>query len=325
MKPRIFIDRPVALEIRQYLAAHCELRVWESTEPISRSELLREVADVHGLLTSGAKINEELLSHAPLLKTVSTISVGYNHFDLQAMAAHGVIGTNTPNVLNDTVADLVLALMLGTARRIAELDQYVKSGKWARGSGEALFGVDVHHATLGLIGMGRIGEAIAKRARFGFDMEIVYHNRNRKPDAEARYDAKYVSLEELLGCSDFVVLMVPLTQESMRMFGAKHFEQMKSTAIFINASRGQTVDESALIAALQQQTIRAAGLDVFDREPIDPSNPLLQLPNAITLPHIGSATAKTRLDMAQLAARNLVAALEGQAVPNRVDLQSTSS
>lgn len=320
-KPNVYISKPVPPEVLAYLQQHCECRMWDGQGNASRQKLLDELSDAEGLLTTGGPIDQELLDRAPKLRAVSTISVGYNQFDLEAMRARGVIGTHTPYVLDDTVADLVLALMLSAARRIPELDAFVKQGRWQRGKGltdEDFFGFDVHHRTLGLIGMGRIGEAIAKRAVHGFGMKLLYHNRTRKPEAEARFQAEYCGLDELLGRSDFVVMMTPLTAETKKMIGRKHFDLMKPTAFFINASRGQTVDEAALIEALEDGRIRGAGLDVFDPEPPRPDHPLFKLPNVVTLPHIGSATAATRLDMAMLAARNLVAALQGEVPPNVV-------
>jgi gluconate 2-dehydrogenase len=318
MKPNVLITRPIPAEVEAYIATHCNYIKWDKEEPMPRQELLRQLAHVEGLLTAGSKIDDELLDHAPHLKVVSNLSVGYNNMDLAAMKSHGVIGTNTPGVLDETVADLIFGLILGTARRITELDLYVKQGKWERGDDEALYGLDVHHATLGIIGMGRIGEAIARRAKLGFEMNVQYYNRNRKTEVEASLDIVYQTMPNLLRTSDFIILMVPLTEETTHLIGREQFLSMKPTAIFINASRGKTVDEAALIEALHKKQIYAAGLDVYDREPIDPLNPLLQMPNVIALPHIGSATAQTRFDMAMLAAKNLVTALTGQIPPNVV-------
>lgn len=315
MKPKVFIARPVPKEIEDYISEHCEVETWSGTETIPRSELLKAVQSVEGLLITGGRIDEELLGHAPHLKIVSTISVGYNNFDLEAMKRRGVIGTHTPYVLDDSVADLVLGLMLSCARRIPELDQYVKHGQWQRGDDEVLFGLDVHHATLGIIGMGRIGEAIAKRARFGFDMEVIYSNRSRKVQAEQELGVRFESMEELLKQSDFVVLMTPLTPETTRLIGREQFSLMKDSAIFINVSRGKNVDEQALIEALASGKIRAAGLDVFENEPVAADSPLLKMPQVVTLPHIGSATARTRMEMARVAAENLVKGVKGETPP----------
>ena len=317
-KPHVLIQRSLPAEAVSLISEACEIAYFPE-EKLTAETLFRLAGPAVGMLQSGVRINAELLDHAPHLKIVANNAVGYNNFDLAAMKARGVIGTHTPFVLDDTVADLVLALMLAAARRIAELDRRVKNGEWGRSfSGEALFGVDVHHATLGIIGMGRIGDAIAKRAKFGFDMDILYANRNHRPEAEQTYGARHVSLEQLLRESDYVVLMTPLTPETQRMIRKEHFAMMKRSAIFINASRGQTVDEQALIEALENRVILAAGLDVYEKEPVDPANPLLRLPNAVTVPHIGSATRKTRFDMAMMAARNLVAGATGQTPPNVV-------
>jgi gluconate 2-dehydrogenase len=318
MKPYVFIDRPIPAEAEEYIAEHCNYSIWNQKDPISPDVLQEKLSQAKGLLTSSRKIDSSLLKIAPELKAVSTITVGYNHFDIEAMKARGVIGTNTPDVLNETVADLVFALILSTARRTSELDRYVKDGLWKPGDNENLFGIDVHHSTLGIIGMGRIGEAIARRAKLGFNMEVSYYNRSRRENAEQQYGAVYMSLDELLRTSDFILLMTPLTPETVRLIGRDQFRMMKKTAIFINASRGQTVDETALIEALQEGTIRAAGLDVFESEPIVVDNRLLRMPNVVTLPHIGSATARTRFDMAMLAAHNLVLAVTGKIPPNVV-------
>ncbi|CAG7629254.1 2-hydroxyacid dehydrogenase [Paenibacillus allorhizosphaerae] len=325
-KPKIYITKRIPSEVLQYLEQYCDCRMWDGQGTPSRQGLLDELGSVEGLLTTGGPVNQELLDHAPKLRAVSSISVGYNHFDLEAMRARGVVGTHTPYVLDDTVADLVLGLMLSSARRITELDAFVKEGNWRKGAGlseEDFFGMDVHHAKLGIIGMGRIGEAIARRAVHGFGMELLYYNRSRRPEAEEKYGAQYCGLETVLRESDFVVLMTPLSPKTERYIRKEHFAMMKPTAFFINASRGQTVDEAALIEALQTGQIRGAGLDVFEVEPVQPDNPLLRMPNVVTMPHIGSATAKTRFDMAMLAAQNLVAALTGGRPPHVVkELQS---
>ncbi|RXI96152.1 D-glycerate dehydrogenase [Anaerobacillus alkaliphilus] len=326
-KQKVFTVQALPSDVKEYLKKHVILNEWDQQGPLTREQLFNEVADVHGLITSGTPINEELLQSAPNLRVVSTVSVGYNHFDIEAMKKHRVLGTHTPFVLDDTVADLVIALMLSTARRIPELDALTKSGEWKKGTAGAMFGVDVHHKKLGIIGMGRIGEVIAKRAKFGFDMEVSYYNRNRNLEAEERLDVHAKELDQLLSESDFVVLMVPLTSETRNLIGEREFQLMKKSAIFINGSRGQTVDEESLIQALQTGEILAAGLDVYQEEPTNPNNPLLKMPNVVTLPHIGSATSETRHAMAMLAARNLVAALNGDdecfVVKELEDLSST--
>ncbi|WP_078553450.1 2-hydroxyacid dehydrogenase [Bacillus alkalicellulosilyticus] len=312
MKPTVVVTLPIPTDIEENLRNHCNVIKWEGKKRIPRTELLKLLEKADGLLTAGGKIDEELLDAAPLLKVVSNISVGYNNLDIEAMKKRGVVSTHTPYVLDDTVADLIIGLMLSCARRIPELDRFVKEGGWRKGKDYDLFGWDVHHTTLGIIGLGRIGEAVAKRAKFGFDMNVLYHNRNRKQEVEEQLDVIYSSLDDLLQQSDFVVLMTPLTDDTYKLIGKKQFELMKDSAFFINASRGATVDEEALIEALQLKQLRGAGLDVFAKEPIEQDNPLLAMDNVVTLPHIGSATAKTRYDMAKVAAEDLLAVLEGR-------------
>ncbi|HZG56079.1 D-glycerate dehydrogenase [Paenibacillus sp.] len=315
---KVFLAQIVPAEVERYIEAHCEVRKWDREERISREALLEAVSDVDGLLLSGMPIDRELLDRAPKLKVVSNVSVGYNNFDLVAMKERGVIGTHTPGVLDETVADLVFALILAAARRVPELDRLVKEGRWAKGNDRPLFGTDVHHAKLGIVGMGRIGEAVARRAKLGFLMDVAYYNRSRKPETEARLGVAYAPLDTLLAESDFVVLMLPLTDATRRFIDREKLALMKPSAYLINASRGQTVDEAALVEALAAGRLRGAALDVYDEEPVPKHHPLLQLPNVVTLPHIGSATEKTRFDMALLAAQNLVKAVTGMTPPNIV-------
>lgn len=312
MKPKVFISQLVPDKVEQYIAKHCEYSMWKRNEKISKSELLAEASGCHGILGAGMAMDREMLEQSPQLRAVSAISVGYNHIDISAYIDKNVIVTHTPYVLDDTVADLVISLMLATARRIPELDQLVKKGEWEKGTDQHLFGLDVHHKVLGIIGMGRIGEAVAKRAKWGFDMEVLYYNRHRNQQAEDKLGVVYSDLEPLLEQSDFVVLIVPLTPQTENLIGSKEFQSMKKTAIFINASRGQTVDEHALVEALQTGQIYGAGLDVYQQEPIEKDHPLLKLPNVVTLPHIGSATAETRELMAMTAAESLVKVLHGE-------------
>ncbi|MEK4251992.1 2-hydroxyacid dehydrogenase [Paenibacillus sp. FSL W7-1287] len=312
MKPLIFVDRRLPEDVKSYLEEHCSVLSWKPDEKRDETRLQAYLTDVEGYFTSGAmKVTEELLTSAPKLKVISTMSVGYNHFDIPAMRARGVIGTHTPYVLDDTVADLIVGLILSTARRITELDRFIRQGQWKGNEGRKLFGLDVHHRKLGIIGMGRIGEVVTKRAKFGFDMEVSYYNRSRKPALEQELGIEYKSMEQLLRDSDFIVLLTPLTPETKGLIGAEQFSMMKQSAIFINASRGATVDEQALIHALQSHTIAGAGLDVFMQEPLPAQHPLLDMDQVVMTPHIGSATEATRDQMAMLAARNLVHALLG--------------
>lgn len=317
-RPKVFIAERIPEKIEQYIGGFCDYEKWDSEVKIPREILLEKLVDKDGLLITGNRIDNELLERAPRLKVVSNISVGYNNFDLEAMKNRGVLGTNTPFVLDDTVADLIFALMLSASRRIVELDKHVRENKWSPRDDENLYGLDVHHATLGIIGMGRIGEAVARRAKLGFGMDVIYYNRNRKEEVEKNLGARYLEMDLLLQESDFIVLMTPLTKDTYHLIDKEQFNRMKNTAVFVNASRGQTVNEKALIEALQNKKIYAAGLDVYEVEPINPDNPLLKMPNVVLLPHIGSATEKTRYDMCKLAAENMVAALVGEITENVV-------
>jgi len=318
MRPKIYITKKIPKEVEAYLALYCDYKKWESAEPMPRDMLLREVSDIDGLLTHGYRIDEELVAHAPKLKVVSNMSVGYNNFQIGILKERGILATNTPGVVDETVADLVFALILAAGRRIAELDRFVKDGRWDKLVGEEYYGLDVHHTTLGIIGMGGIGRAVARRARFGFGMDILYHNRRPDPAAEQELSAVYCSMDNLLKESDYIVLMTPLTGETVNLIGQREFSLMKNSAIFVNASRGETVDEEALVNALEKKKIKGAALDVYKTEPLDAKNPLLRLSNIITVPHIGSAVQRTRDEMAKLAAENLVAALYGKIPPNLI-------
>lgn len=319
MKPKVYIARPISKEVEEYIGEHCDYKKWQGDGRIPLDILKEEIKDVEGVLVQHAPVTDELLEGAPRLKVISNSAVGYDSFDLEAMKRHKVLGTHTPFVLDETVADLVFSLVLATARRIPELNNFVKQGKWDKET-EALrlFGTDVHHATMGIVGMGRIGEKIVRRARFGFEMDVLYHSRTPKPELEEKYGIEYSELEPLLKKSDFVVLIVPLTPETHHLMGEKQFEKMKNSAILINCARGAVVDERALIDALEQGEIRGAGLDVFEQEPVSPDNPLLRMEQVVALPHIGSATEKTRAAMAMKAAENLVAGVTGGIPPDVV-------
>lgn len=307
---------PLQPEAEAALAAFCEYEAWDPAEPITEEALIARLADKDGLLLDGGpKVSRRLLEHCPRLKAVSDVSVGYNNFDLAAMKERGVIGTHTPGVLDESVADLALGLMIASARRICELDRTVRAGGWPAGSDLPLRGGDVNHRTVGIIGMGRIGEAVAQRARLGFNMDVVYHNRRRKLETELSLGVHYRSLPDLLRESDFVVMITPYTPETHQMMGAEQFALMKPSAYFINVSRGRNVDEPALVRALQDGVIAGAGLDVFTVEPLAADSPLTALENVVLTPHIGTNTGRTRLDMSLLGIRNLKAALTGGQPP----------
>jgi gluconate 2-dehydrogenase len=278
----------------------------------SADELRRRLADKDGVLTTGSdRVDPALLEAAPRLKAVCNIAVGYNNIDLAACSERGIVATNTPGVLDDTTADTTWVLLMAAARRITEAERWLRAGHWKGWKNDQFLGVDIHHATLGIIGMGRIGQAIAQRAR-GFSMRVLYHNRTRLPaKVERANGAKYVGFEKLLRESDFVSLNMPYTPSSHHLIGAKELALMKKTAVLVNAARGGIVDDAALIAALGERRIAAAGIDVFEGEP--KFNPgFLELDNVALVPHIGSATRATRTAMAMLAGKNLTAALAGK-------------
>ncbi|MDY0235702.1 MAG: D-glycerate dehydrogenase [Gudongella sp.] len=314
-KPKVIIGYPIADEIIDYVKEHCELIYFDLKNQNRYEELKSKIKDAEGVIALATPINEELLNYAPKLKVVSNITVGYNNCDIEAMKEKGVVATHSPGILDHTVADHILALMLAASRRIPEQNDFVKSGSWKTMENPSLFSKDINGATLGIIGMGRIGEEVVKRAK-GFDMNIIYYNRNRKPDIEKSMKIKYMQMEDLLIASDFVVVSTPLTDETFHLMGEYEFGLMKSDAIFINTSRGPVVDEKALIKALQNKEIGGAGLDVFEQEPIAKENPLLSMDNVVLTPHLAGGTKKTMDALAWNAARCMVETLEGKTVKN---------
>jgi gluconate 2-dehydrogenase len=266
--------------------------------------------EAHGLIGGNRRLGEAELASAKNLEIISSISVGYDNYDLSFLNSRGIMLTNTPDVLNETTADLAFALILATARRIPELDAWTKEGNWTKTIDASHFGCDVYGKTLGIIGLGKIGEAIARRGRFGFGMNILYSGNSRKPELEQELGARFVPQEELLSESDFVCPVVPLTPNTKNLISHSELAQMKPEGILINVSRGPVVDEDALIQALEAKKIRAAGLDVYVKEPL-PDSRLFKLKNVITVPHIGSATNETRNAMAKRALENLLMGLEG--------------
>ncbi|MEK3936049.1 D-glycerate dehydrogenase [Sporosarcina sp. FSL W7-1349] len=319
MKPIVYITRKLPAEAVTPLQDQFEVRMWESeSEAVPRTVLLEEAAKADALWTVITDtVDDELLAAAPQLKIVANMAVGYNNIDTTAAQERGVIVTNTPGVLTETTADLTFALLLATARRLGEAEQELRAGKWTSWTPMGYTGMDVSGATLGIIGMGRIGEAVARRSK-GFDMRVLYHNRSRKPKAEAEFGFEYAELDKLLQEADFVVTLTPFTPETAGLIGTRELALMKKTAILINSSRGGVVDETALYEALKNGTIWAAGLDVFETEPVPVDHPLLSLPNVTALPHIGSASVKTRLAMMNLNAQAILDFFEGQEPKNRV-------
>ncbi|WP_175990470.1 D-glycerate dehydrogenase [Bacillus sp. Marseille-Q1617] len=312
MKPSIYITRRLPKTVIESLNQEFQVEMWEKEDvPVPRDVLLEKVSGASALITMLSDgVDTELLEHAKELKVVANLAVGYDNIDLEAAKQNGVVICNTPDVLTDTTADLTFGLLMAAARRIVEADRYIKEGKWKSWSPLLLSGADIHHKTIGIVGMGSIGEAVAKRAK-GFDMDILYHNRSRKPEAEERLGASYVSLDELLVQSDFVVVLAPLTSETEGLFQKEQFQAMKKSAFFINAARGAIVNEEALTEALKTGEIAGAGLDVFVKEPIDPDHPLLSLENVVALPHIASSSTETRIGMMNLCVQNIQAVLKG--------------
>ncbi|MBN3727614.1 2-hydroxyacid dehydrogenase [Burkholderia sp. Ac-20379] len=304
---KILVARPIFPDVIERLKQHFEVD-WNNGDALSADALHARLADKDGALTAGDTIGAAALAAAPKLRVVSNMAVGYNNFDIAAFNAANVLGTNTPDVLNESTADFGWALMMAAARRIAESEHWLRAGKWEKWSFDSFLGADLHGATLGVVGMGRIGQALARRAR-GFNMRVVYHNRSRVAlEIEADLNAEYLSKEALLRQADHVVLVLPYTKESHHTIGAAELALMKPTATLTNIARGGIVDDTALAAALRERRIAAAGLDVFEGEPsVNPA--LLEVPNIVITPHIASATEATRRAMANLAADNLIAGL----------------
>ncbi len=315
-KPAILITRAIFAEVLEQLSQHFEVESNQADVIWSPLELAQRLQGKVGVFMTGTeKVNADLLEQCPQLKLCANMTVGYNNFDLAAMSAAGVLGTNAPDVLTETTADFGFALLMATARRVTESEHYLRAGKWTRWSYDMFSGAEVHGTTLGIVGMGRIGQAIARRAALGFGMQVVYHNRSRLDAAtEASFNARYVGKEELLKSSDHVMLVLPYSAASHHTIGAAELALMKPTATLINLARGGIVDDAALAEALRLKRIAAAGLDVFEGEPaVHPA--LLSVPNVVLTPHIASATEGTRRAMAALAVDNLIGFLvNGKAV-----------
>ncbi|MCF2937157.1 D-glycerate dehydrogenase [Paenibacillus alkaliterrae] len=318
MRPKIYITRKIPETALLKLAENCDVEMWQQESiPVPRDVLEEKVRDADGLyclLTEA--IDSRLLACAPRLRVISNMAVGYNNIDVGEASRRQIMVTNTPGVLTETTADLTFALLMAASRRIVEASDYLRSGQWTTWSPMQLTGQDVYGASLGIIGMGRIGEALARRAK-GFNMRVLYHNRSRKEELEGSLGLVYTELDSLLEHSDFVSIMTPLTPETRHLIGERELKRMKPTAILINTARGGIVDEQALYDALLDGTIWGAGLDVFEEEPVSLDHPLLSLPNVVTLPHIGSASIRTRTRMAELAARSLLQGLTGD-IPEHI-------
>ncbi|MDW8844940.1 glyoxylate/hydroxypyruvate reductase GhrB [Erwinia sp. MMLR14_017] len=321
MKPSVVLYKKLPEDLRAKLDEHFTVTEINGLTPETVSQHAGAFQQAEGMLGSGGKVDADFLTKAPKLRAASSVSVGVDNFDIAALNDRGVILMHTPTVLTETVADTMMALVLATARRVTEVAERVKAGEWQSNIGAEWFGTDVHHKKLGILGMGRIGLALAQRANLGFSMPILYNARKHHEEAEQRFGATYCDLDTLLKESDFLCISLPLTKETHHLIGREQLAKMKPGAILINAGRGPVVDEEALIAALQDGTIHAAGLDVFEKEPLPKESPLLKLPNVVALPHIGSATHETRYGMARDAVDNLIAALTGKVEKNCVNPQ----
>ncbi|MHB8536002.1 MAG: 2-hydroxyacid dehydrogenase [Sulfuricaulis sp.] len=319
-RPKVLVTREVFQETLDTLARHFDVADNQSDRILNPEELACALADKDGALTVLTdRIDAPLLERCPRLKAVCNIAVGYNNIDLKTCRARGVMATNTPGVLDDSTADFTWALILATARRVTEAEAWLRAGQWRGWKLKQFLGTDVHHATLGILGMGRIGQAVARRAR-GFDMTVLYHNTRRlSAEVEKSCRAAYVSMDELLARADILILHMPYSPATHHIVDATRLARMKPGALLINAARGGVVDDAALIDALKRGAIAGAGLDVFENEPV--LNPeFLKLTNVVLTPHIASSSETTRRNMALLAAENLVAALTTGKPPNLLNL-----
>jgi glyoxylate reductase len=308
-KPRVFISRAVKPGVLARLGQACESRAWSGTGQCPADVLEKEIADVDAVLGTD-RWTAQLMDMARRLRIIALTAVGFDNVDVAAATERGIIVSNTAGSLTDTVADLTFALVLAVARRICEQDRWVRAGHW-KTAGVTPMAWDVHHGTLGILGLGRIGAEVAYRGR-AFHMRVLYYDTIRRPDLEEEHGYSFVDLDTLLRESDFIVVHTALTPETRGMIGEAQLAKMKPTAFLVNTSRGAVVDERALIRALQEGRIAGAGLDVFEKEPVDPDNPLLKMENVVVLPHVGSATEATRQAMVDLAADNILAVLQGK-------------
>ena len=322
LKKNVVLYKELSAPLMQRLEDQVNVTLIKRLDAQGLEQLRAALPQAQGLLGASLRLDAQLLDLAPALEAVASVSVGVDNYDIDYLTERKVLLTNTPDVLTETTADTGFALILASARRVVELANLVRNGQWQKNVGPEQFGTDVHGKTLGIIGMGRIGEALAQRGHFGFGMPVIYHSNSPKPAVEARFNAQYRSLDELLQQADFICLTLPLTAQTEGLIGAEQFALMRPESIFIKISRGKVVDEAALIQALQEGQIRAAGLDVFEREPLELTSPLRQLDNVVATPHIGSATHETREAMARCAVDNLLAALAGERPANLVNPQA---
>jgi glyoxylate reductase len=319
VKFRVYVTRLLPKEAMDRINSFCDAKVWDGELPPPRSVLVENVREIDGLVSLLTdRIDSKLMEEAPKLRVISNYAVGFDNIDILEATRRGIIVGNTPGVLTDTTADLTFALLLSAARRIVEGDKVVRAGRWKTWGPMTLLGQDVHGATLGIIGLGRIGVAVAKRAQ-GFGMKMLYYDIARNKQAEDELGIQFADMDSVLEQSDFITLHTILTAQTHRLIGAKEFGKMKKTAIFVNTSRGPIVDNMALYEALKNGKIAYAALDVTEPEPMPADHPLLVLENVIVVPHIASASVATRTKMGLMAADNLIAGLKGQLPPNPVN------
>ena len=321
MKPKVYLTRKITPEALDMISEVAEIKLWTGELAIPCETLLEQVKDIDGLLCLlNDKVDAPIMDAAPRLKVISNCAVGYDNIDIAEATKRGILVGNTPGVLSETTADFAFALLMAAARRVAEADKYTRRGLWqVAWEPMLLLGQDIHHSTLGIVGLGRIGIEVARRAK-GFQMHVLYHNRTRREDAERELGVEYVAtLLELLSRSDLVSLHVPLTEDTKGMIGPIEFSMMKPTSILVNTSRGQVVDQKALYKALKSGQIAAAAIDVTEAEPIPMDDPLFTLENIIITPHMASASTATRTKIAIMAAANLIAGLQGKMLPNCVN------
>jgi glyoxylate reductase len=315
MKPNVYITIPLPEQALQRIQTSCNTEMWSKDDPVPRKFLLERVRDVEGLIVDTDKVDAELLGMAPRLKVVSEYGVGYDNIDVAEATRRGILIGNTPGVLSDSVADFAFALLLAAARRVVEANSSVQAGTWAS---SLRFGQDVHGATLGIIGLGRIGRDVAVRAK-GFGMKLLYYDKIRQTQAEEKLGVRYVELDNLLSQSDFITIHTNLLPETIHLIGAKELDKMKRTCVLVNTSRGPVVDNMELYKALCDGRILAAALDVTEPEPLPRDHPLLTLRNVIITPHIASATEPARVSMALMAVDNIIAGVNGQTPPGAVN------
>ncbi|MSP13478.1 MAG: D-glycerate dehydrogenase [Chloroflexi bacterium] len=318
-KPKVYVTRKIPETGLEILRAQCDITVYPEALPVPRAELLQEIKDVDGVLTLlTEKVDAEFLDHAPRVKVVSNMAVGFDNIDVKECTRRGIPVGNTPEVLTDTTADMAFTLLLSAARHVGSASRYVLAGKWKTWEPLGFLGYDIHGATLGIIGLGRIGAAVARRAR-GFNMNILYYDAFPRRDLEPELGLRLVSVDEILAQSDFITVHTPMTPETYHMIGEAQLRKMKPNAVIVNTARGGIIDPKALYKALKEGWIAAAGLDVTEPEPIPMDDPLLTLDNCLIVPHIASASFTTRSEMSAMAARNVLAGIHGERLPTCVN------